>query len=166
MSETFVHLHTHSEYSLLDGLGRIKNLVSEAKKLGQPALALTDHGVMHGAVEFFRAAKYADIKPIIGVESYQTVWGRPMGGRDGQIDRENYHLLLLAKNMTGYRNLLKICSNSHLNGYYYRPRVDHEFLANHAEGIDRHHGLYGCRSPAIDPSGQGEGSIRPPGLVC
>ena len=87
MSGDFVHLHVHSEYSLLDGLGRVKNLVAEAKRLGQPALALTDHGAMHGAIEFFRAAKYADIKPIIGVEAYQTVWGRPMDGRDAQLDR-------------------------------------------------------------------------------
>ncbi|MCC6457336.1 MAG: DNA polymerase III subunit alpha [Caldilineaceae bacterium] len=154
MSENFVHLHTHSEYSLLDGLGRIKNLVAEAKKLGQPALALTDHGVMHGAVEFFRAAKYADIKPIIGVESYQTVWGRPMDGRDSQFDRENYHLLLLAKNMTGYRNLLKICSNSQLNGYYYRPRIDHEFLANHAEGLIATTGCMGAEVPQLIHQGK------------
>ena len=154
MSETFVHLHTHSEYSLLDGLGRIKSLVSEAKKLGQPALALTDHGVMHGAVEFFRAAKYADIKPIIGVESYQTVWGRPMGGREAQVDRENYHLLLLAKNMTGYRNLLKICSQSHLNGYYYRPRIDHDFLANHAEGLIATTGCMGAEVPQLIHQGK------------
>lgn len=154
MAENFVHLHTHSEYSLLDGLGRIKNLVSEAKKLGQPALALTDHGVMHGAVEFFRAAKYAEIKPIIGVESYQTVWGRPMGGRDSQFDRENYHLLLLAKNMTGYHNLLKICSNSHLNGYYYRPRVDHNFLANHAEGLIATTGCMGAEVPQLIHQGK------------
>ena len=81
MANDFVHLHTHSEYSLLDGLGRIKKLVAEAKRLGQPALALTDHGVMHGAIEFFRACKEGEIKPIIGIESYQTVWGRPMNGR-------------------------------------------------------------------------------------
>ena len=132
---SFVHLHTHSEYSLLDGQGRIKKLVAEAKRLGQPALALTDHGVMHGAVEFFRACKDAEIKPIIGVESYQTVWGRPMGGRDSEFDRGNYHLLLLAKDMTGYRNLLKIASHSQLNGFYYRPRIDHDFLAKHAAGV-------------------------------
>ena len=101
MSGDFVHLHTHSEYSLLDGLGRIKYLVAEAKKLGQSALALTDHGAMHGAIEFFRACKGAEIKPIIGLEAYETVWGRPMGGRDGQFDRENYHLLMLSQTMTG-----------------------------------------------------------------
>lgn len=154
MSESFVHLHTHSEYSLLDGLGRIKNLVAEAKKLGQPALALTDHGVMHGAVEFFRAAKSAEIKPIIGVEAYQTVWGRPMDGRDSQLDRENYHLLLLAKNMTGYRNLLKIVSQSHLHGYYYRPRVDHDYLAKHAEGLIATTGCMGAEVPQLIHQGK------------
>ena len=134
-SDSFVHLHVHSEYSLLDGLGRIKNLVKEAKKLGQPALALTDHGVMHGAIEFFRACKDQQIKPLIGVEAYQTAWGRPMGGRDAQQDRDYYHLLLLAQNMEGYRNLLQIATHAQLNGYYYKPRVDHDFLAAHARGL-------------------------------
>jgi DNA polymerase-3 subunit alpha len=149
MSNDFVHLHTHSEYSLLDGLGRVKDLVAEAKRLGHPALALTDHGAMHGAVEFFRACKAAEIKPIIGVEAYQTAWGRPMGGRDSQFDRENYHLLLLAKNMTGYHNLLKIVSNSHINGYYYKPRIDHDFLAQHAEGIVATTGCLGAEVPQL-----------------
>lgn len=134
---------------MLDGLGRIKDLVKEAKRLGQNALALTDHGVMHGAIEFFRACKDNEIKPIIGVEAYQTVWGRPMGGRDGQLDRENYHLLLLAKNMTGYRNLLKIASHSQLHGYYYKPRVDHDFLAKHAEGIICTTGCLGAEVPQL-----------------
>ncbi len=149
MAEQFVHLHTHSEYSLLDGLGRIKKLVAEAKRLGQPALALTDHGVMHGAIEFFRACKENEVKPIIGIEAYQTVWGRPMDGRDAQFDRENYHLLLLAKNMTGYRNLLKIASNSQMNGYYYRPRIDHDFLAKHAEGLVITSGCLGAEVPNL-----------------
>ena len=165
MSGDFVHLHAHSEYSLLDGLGRVKNLVAEAKRLGQPALALTDHGAMHGAIEFFRAAKYADIKPIIGVEAYQTAWGRPMDGRDAQLDRTNYHLLLLAKNMTGYRNLLKIISDAHLNGYYYRPRVDHEFLAAHAEGIIATTGCLGAEVPQLINQGRETGGVRTAGLV-
>jgi DNA polymerase-3 subunit alpha len=151
---SFVHLHTHSEYSLLDGQGRIKKLVAEAKRLGQPALALTDHGVMHGAIEFFRACKEAEIRPIIGVESYQTVWGRPMTGRDPEFDRENYHLLLLAKNMTGYRNLLKIASHSQMNGYYYRPRIDHEFLAKHAEGLIATTGCMGAEVPQLLSQGK------------
>ena len=149
MTNDFVHLHVHSEYSLLDGLGRIKNLVKEAKRLGQPALALTDHGVMHGAIEFYRACKEQGIRPLIGVEAYQTVYGRPMGGRDPQLDKENYHLLLLAKNMVGYRNMLKIASHAQLGGYYYRPRVDHEFLAAHAEGIVCTTGCLGAEVPQL-----------------
>ena len=97
----------------------------------------------------FALCKEGEIKPIIGIESYQTVWGRPMGGRDAQFDRENYHLLLLAKNMTGYRNLLKIASHSQMNGYYYRPRVDHDFLAKHAEGLIMTTGCLGAEVPNL-----------------
>ncbi len=155
-SNDFVHLHTHSEYSLLDGLGRVKKLVAEAKRLGQPALALTDHGAMHGAIEFFRACRDAGIQPIIGLEAYQTLWGRPMTGREHQLDRENYHLLLLAKDMTGYRNLLKICTQSHLRGYYYRPRVDHDFLAAHAKGLICTTGCLGAEVPQLLTQGKEE----------
>lgn len=154
MPGDFVHLHVHSEYSLLDGLGRVKNLVKEAKRLDQPALAITDHGVMHGAIEFFRACKESGVKPLIGVESYQTVWGRPMQGRDAQFDKENYHLLLLARNMTGYRNLLKIATHSQLDGFYYKPRVDHEFLARHAEGIVATTGCLGAEVPQLLAQGK------------
>ncbi|HHW88598.1 MAG TPA: DNA polymerase III subunit alpha [Chloroflexi bacterium] len=154
MADDFVHLHVHSEYSLLDGLGRIKSLVKEAVKLGQPALALTDHGVMHGAIEFFRACRDAGVKPIIGVEAYETAWGRPMSGRDPQLDRENYHLLLLAKNRTGYRNLLQIASRSQLDGYYYKPRIDHDFLAAHAEGIIASTGCLGAEVPQLLSQGK------------
>jgi DNA polymerase-3 subunit alpha len=154
MANDFVHLHVHSEYSMLDGLGRVKKLVAEAKRLGQPALALTDHGVMHGAIEFFRACRDADVKPIVGVEAYQTLWERPMGGRDPQQDKENYHLLLLAKNMTGYRNLLKIATRASLDGYYYKPRVDHEFLAKHAEGLICSTGCLGAEVPQLIMQGR------------
>uniref|UniRef100_A0A7C1FDU3 DNA polymerase III subunit alpha n=1 Tax=Caldilinea aerophila TaxID=133453 RepID=A0A7C1FDU3_9CHLR len=154
MADDFVHLHVHSEYSLLDGLGRIKSLVKEAVKLGQPALALTDHGVMHGAIEFFRACREAGLRPIIGIEAYQTVWGRPMTGRDPQLDRDNYHLLLLAKNMTGYRNLLQIATSSQLDGYYYKPRIDHEFLAAHAEGLIASTGCLGAEVPQLLAQGK------------
>jgi len=154
MSNDFVHLHVHSEYSMLDGLGRIKDLVKEANRLGQKALALTDHGVMHGAIEFFRACKAGDVKPIIGVEAYQTIWGRPMGGRDAQLDRGNYHLLLIAQTMTGYRNLLKIASHSQLDGYYYKPRVDHDFLAAHSEGLICTTGCLGAEVPQLLMNGR------------
>ena len=149
MSNDFVHLHTHSEYSLLDGLGRIDDLVTEAARLGHSALALTDHGAMHGVIEFYRACRNAEIRPIVGVEAYQTLWQRPMGGRDPQLDRENYHLLLLARNMTGYRNILKIVSHSNTEGFYYRPRVDHDFLAAHADGILCTTGCLGAEVPSL-----------------
>jgi len=131
----FVHLHVHSEYSLLDGLGRVNDLVDEAVKQGQPALALTDHGAMHGVIEFFRACQDRDLKPIIGVEAYLTQWGRPMTGRDQYKDKARHHLLLLARNQTGYQNLLKISSAAQLEGFYYRPRIDADFLAAHSEGL-------------------------------
>ena len=135
MTSDFCHLHVHSEYSLLDGLGRTKDLAAEAARLGQPALALTDHGVMHGAIEFFRNCKKHEVKPIIGVEAYMTPLGRSMQDRDPNKDKHRHHLLLLAQNMTGYKNLLKICSDAQLNGYYYKPRIDADYLAAHADGL-------------------------------
>lgn len=131
----FAHLHVHSEYSLLDGLGKTNDLAKEANRLGQSALALTDHGVMHGAIEFFRNCKKNSIKPIIGVEAYMTPYGRPMTGRDAQKDKTRHHLLLLAQNMTGYKNLLKICSQAQLEGFYHKPRIDADFLASHSDGL-------------------------------
>lgn len=129
----FVHLHVHSEYSLLDGLSRIDHLVTRAKELNQPALALTDHGTMYGTIPFYQACTRQDIKPIIGVETY--VAARGMRDKDPQLDRERFHLLLLAHNQTGYLNLLKLATASQLEGYYYRPRIDHRFLAEHNEGL-------------------------------
>ena len=130
---SFVHLHVHSEYSLLDGLSKVDKLVQRAKSLDMPALALTDHGAMFGAIAFYEAAKKADIKPIIGVETYLAARG--MRDRDPQQDQRSFHLLLLAENDQGYKNLLKIASASQLDGFYYRPRIDHEFLAEHNEGL-------------------------------
>ncbi len=154
----FVHLHCHSEYSLLDGLGRTADLAKEAARLGQPALALTDHGVMHGAIEFFRNCKKEGVKPIIGVEAYMTPHGRPMTERDPQKDKVRHHLLLLAQNMTGYKNLLKICSDAQLQGYYYRPRIDADYLAAHAEGLICTTGCMAAEIPWLLNSGEG----RPP----
>jgi DNA polymerase-3 subunit alpha len=131
----FCHLHVHSEYSLLDGLGRTSALAKEAARLDQPALALTDHGTMHGAVEFFRNCKKYGVKPIIGVEAYLTHDMRSMTLSDPNKDKIRHHLLLLAQNMTGYKNLLKICSDAQLHGYYYRPRIDPDYLAAHSEGL-------------------------------
>ena len=130
---SFVHLHCHSEYSLLDGLARIPQLVSRAKELGQPAVALTDHGVMYGAIEFWQAATDVGVKPIIGMESYLAK-GRMTEKLPGE-ESKPYHLLLLAKDLTGYKNLLKLASLAQLEGFYYKPRVDKETLAAHAQGL-------------------------------
>ncbi len=130
---SFVHLHVHSTYSILDGFSQIKPLVARARELGMPALALTDHGTMFGTVEFFNAAVEAGIKPIIGLETYLAP--RKMTDRDPHKDKRAFHLLLLAENMTGYQNLLKIASASQLEGYYYRPRIDLDFLKAHHEGL-------------------------------
>ena len=130
---SFVHLHTHTEYSLLDGFSNIKKLVQRAAELEMPALAITDHGTMFGVIDFYNAAKNAGIKPIIGVETYMAA--RRMTDRDSQFDKKSSHLLLLAENQTGYQNLLKIASAGQLDGFYYYPRIDHEFLAAHSEGV-------------------------------
>jgi DNA polymerase-3 subunit alpha len=130
---SFVHLHVHSEYSLLDGLSKVDKLVEQARAMNMPALALTDHGAMFGVIDFFRAARNAEIKPIIGMESYLAARG--MQDRDPALDSRAFHLLLLAENETGYRNLLEIATASQLEGFYYRPRIDHDFLAAHNEGL-------------------------------
>jgi len=130
---SFVHLHVHSEYSLLDGFSKVKKLVKRAKEMGMPAVALTDHGTMFGVIDFFNAASAAGIKPIVGIEAYMAA--RSMKERDPQEDKKSTHLLLLAENETGYKNLLKIASAAQLNGFYYYPRVDHELLAQHSEGL-------------------------------
>ncbi len=130
---SFVHLHVHSEYSLLDGLSRIPALVRRAKEMGMPAVALTDHGALFGAIEFYNAAKAEGIKPIIGIETYLAARG--MRDRDPQLDSKSFHLLLLAENQTGYKNLLKIATASQLEGFYYRPRIDRAYLERHNAGL-------------------------------
>jgi DNA polymerase-3 subunit alpha len=130
---SFTHLHVHTEYSLLDGFSNIKKLVKRAKEMEMTSMAITDHGTMFGVAEFFFAAKDAGIKPIIGLETY--VSARRMTDRDAQKDKHSYHLVLLAENETGYKNLLKIASAGQLDGFYYYPRVDHEFLREHSQGI-------------------------------
>ncbi|OGI76123.1 DNA polymerase III subunit alpha [Candidatus Nomurabacteria bacterium RIFCSPHIGHO2_02_FULL_42_19] len=129
----FVHLHTHSHYSLLDGLSKPEGLVDLAKKWKMPAMALTDHGNMYGAIEFYKLAKKAGIKPIIGVEAYVANRGRL--DKDPNIDNKRYHLTLLAKNLRGYKNLIKLVTISHLEGYYYKPRMDKEILRKYADGL-------------------------------
>ena len=129
----FVHLHVHSEYSLLDGAARIRELAAQAAGMGMKALALTDHGVMYGAIAFYKACKEHGIKPIIGMEAYMAPGSRHEKG--SRKDQPIYHLTLLAKNETGYRNLMKLSTIGHLEGFYYRPRIDFEALAAHKEGL-------------------------------
>lgn len=133
MSQKFVHLHTHSHYSLLDGMSKIEDLVAEAKKHGMEALALTDHGAMYGAIEFYQECKNAGIKPIIGVEAY--IAERTRFDKEANIDSKRYHLTLLAKNNQGYKNIMKLVSMSFIDGYYYKPRMDEELLRQYSEGI-------------------------------
>ncbi len=129
----FVHLHNHSEYSLLDGLSKVKPMVEHAKKLGMKAIAITDHGNMYGAIKFYKACLEAGIKPIIGCEIY--VAKRSMLDKEAGIDKDQNHLILLAKNMAGYKNLIKIVSISNLEGFYYKPRTDLALLQKYSEGI-------------------------------
>jgi len=130
---SFVHLHNHSEYSLLDGMCRIEDLVARAKEENMKAVALTDHGALYGAFKFFLAAKSAGIKPIIGVETYKAKKSR--FDKQPGLERDQFHLVLLAKNLIGYKNLLKIVTIAHLEGYYYKPRIDFEVLEKHHEGL-------------------------------
>ena len=129
----FTHLHVHSEFSLLDGLGRIGDLVDEAERLGFDSVALTDHGALYGAVAFYQAARAKGIKPIIGVETY--VARRSMRDKEGKADSQPFHLVLLAKDLTGYRNLCRLVTDAHIDGYYYKPRIDKELLAAHSAGL-------------------------------
>ncbi|MCK4274447.1 MAG: DNA polymerase III subunit alpha, partial [Dehalococcoidales bacterium] len=128
----FTHLHVHTEYSLLDGMCRISPLVAKAKELGMDSLAITDHGVMYGVIEFYQAAREAGIKPIIGCEIYIAPNGR-LSRNAG--DKKNYHLILLAKDKVGYQNLIQLTTKAHLEGFYYKPRVDKELLEQHKEGL-------------------------------
>ena len=127
----FVHLHVHSHYSLLDGLGKIDDLVERAVRYEMPAIALTDHGVMYGAIEFYKKCKKAGVKPIIGVEAY--VARRRHTDKQPKLDEKPYHLILLAKNEIGYRNLVKLTTIAHLDGFYYKPRIDWELLEQHRD---------------------------------
>jgi len=129
----FAHLHVHSEFSLLDGLSRIPEMTKRVAEQGMSALALTDHGSMYGVIPFYAAAKKAGIKPIIGIEAY--VAPRGMTDKEGKQDADYHHMILLAKDDVGYRNLLALTTASHLEGYYYKPRIDKQLLAKHAEGL-------------------------------
>lgn len=148
--QSFVHLHLHSEYSMLDGLIKLKELGAKAKEFGMSSVALTDHGVMHGVVEFAKVAKENELKPIFGVETYIA---KDFRSREGSIrknddeDKLYYHLTLLAKNFTGYKNLLKLVSIANTEGFYYKPRIDKELLKQHSEGLLALSGCYGGEIP-------------------
>ena len=131
--ETFVHLHNHTEFSLLDGASRINTMVARAAELGMPALALTDHGVMYGAIHFYKACQQACIKPILGFEAYVAPRGRT--DREVKVDRDPYHLTVLAASAEGYHNLMALCTIGQKEGLYYKPRIDREALSRHSKGL-------------------------------
>ena len=132
-NQPFTHLHVHSHYSLLDGLSQTEDLVEYAQELGFKSLAITDHGVMYGTIEFFNACREAEIKPIIGLEAY--IAPRTMHDKDGKQDANYFHLTLLAENDAGYKNLLKLTTLAHMEGFYYKPRIDLNLLKQHSEGL-------------------------------
>ncbi len=145
MSSQFVHLHLHTQYSLLDGANQIEPLVKRVKEFGQPAVAMTDHGNMFGAVEFYRKAKDAGVKAIIGCEAYMAPGSR-LAKDSGLAHNDYYHLILLAQNLKGYQNLVKLVSKAYLEGFYYKPRMDKEILQQHSEGLIA---LSGCLSGEV-----------------
>jgi DNA polymerase-3 subunit alpha len=144
---SFSHLHLHTEYSLLDGAARISDVVSTAARMGQPAIGITDHGNLYGVVDFVKAAKDHGIKPIIGIEAYFT--DRSRFDRPPSDQNKRYHMLLFAESDIGYRNLLQLSSRSFLEGYYYKPRMDFELLAEHSEGIIATSGCLGGLVPQL-----------------
>ena len=129
----FVHLHVHTEYSLLDGLSRIPKLLTHVKENGMDSVAITDHGVMYGLIEFYKEARKLEVKPLLGMEGYITPGNLKDRPERGKV--QNFHILLLAKNLEGYQNLMKLSSIAHLDGYYYRPRFDHETLKKYSKGL-------------------------------
>ncbi len=145
-ADSFVHLHLHTEYSMLDGANRISEVMQKAKEFGMPAIAMTDHGNLYGAIEFYQEAHAAGIKPIIGCEVYMAP-GKHTDKQANSARDAAFHLTLLAENQTGYRNLVKLVSAAHLDGMYYKPRIDKELLAAHASGLI---GLSGCLKGEIN----------------
>ena len=132
----FVHLHVHTEFSMLDGACRLDKLVDRAAELNFPSLAITDHGVMHGVVDFYEKARAKDVKPIIGGEMYIAPGSRFDKKANSRTGKDGYnHLLLLAENETGYKNLVRLTTAAHLEGFYYKPRIDKELLEAHHEGL-------------------------------
>ncbi|KPJ68652.1 DNA polymerase III subunit alpha, partial [candidate division WOR-1 bacterium DG_54_3] len=137
----FIHLHNHTEYSLLDGAMKIDKLTERAAKFEMPALAITDHGNLFGAIEFYKSAHKTGIKPIIGIETYVAPKSRRDQSRDVRVPESSFHLTLLCENEAGYKNLIKLSSAAYLEGFYYKPRIDKELLSQHCKGLI---GLSGC----------------------
>ena len=143
-AQSFAHLHVHSEFSLLDGLCKIPDLIRRTKELGMDAIAITDHGAMHGAMDFYMAARDQGVKPIVGCEFYMA--SRTRRDRDRKLDMASRHLTVLAAGEAGYRNLLQLATKAQLEGFYYRPRIDRELLAEHSRGLIC---LSGCESGEV-----------------
>jgi len=154
MSTPFIHLHTHTEFSVLDGASRVADLVKKAVECDMPSLAITDHGVMYGNLGFYSAAREAGIKPILGCEVYVASESRTR--RDPRLDKEIYHLVLLAKSVAGYKNLIKLVSTAFSEGFYYKPRVDKELLAQYSDDLIA---LTACLAGEI-PTHLGRGEIK------
>jgi len=133
MNQKFTHLHLHSHYSLLDGLAKIDDIIDKVKELGMDSVAITDHGTMYGVIEFYEKCKANGIKPIIGCEVYEAIRG--MEDKTPNLDGKRFHLILLARNEQGYKNLVKIVTEAHLRGFYYKPRVDFELLEKYSDGL-------------------------------
>lgn len=155
---SFAHLHVHTEYSLLDGFSNIKKLIKRVKEMNMESIAITDHGTMFGVIDFYKAAKAEGVKPIIGLEAYMAA--RAMQDKDSKLDRTSSHLLLLAENETGYKNLLKIASAAQMDGFYYFPRIDHEFLASHSDGLICTSGCMSAEIPRALLSENPEEAVR------
>ena len=155
---SFAHLHVHTAYSLLDGFSNVKKLIKRTKELGMPAVAITDHGTMFGVIDFFNTARAEGIKPIIGLEGYLSA--RRMTDKEAHYDKQSSHLLLLAENKTGYQNLLKIASAAQEEGFYYHPRIDHEFLAAHSEGLIATSGCMAAEIPRALRENRMEDAVR------
>ena len=154
----FVHLHNHSEYSLLDGAARIEALAARAAELGMPAVALTDHGVMSGVVDFYQACRAHGVKPILGCEVY--VAQRSRFDKQPGRDDDPFHLVLLAENETGYRNLIKLVSRGFTEGFYYKPRVDDELLQENSAGLIALSACLAGEIPRLLLAGQAEKARR------
>ncbi len=162
MSHQFIHLHLHTHYSLLDGANKLTPLLNQVREFGQPAVAMTDHGNMFGAIEFYQKARAQGVKPIIGCEAYLAPGSRTQ--REGLLAHNDYyHLILLATNQTGYRNLIKLSSKAYLEGFYYKPRMDKDLLQEHHEGLIALSGCLSGEVPYLIGQKDMEGAIRAAG---